>query len=79
MNSLSRVTLRDVLSKPLSTPATPIERRVTEHLVQWLLDESPEEVIKVPTRGQVSCNIFFVQANVHVTYVCTTTYTHWNH
>lgn len=55
MNSPSKVTLKDVLSKPVSTPATPMERRVTEHLVRRLLDESPEEkVIKVPTRGQVS-------------------------
>ena len=79
MNSPSKVTLKDVLSKPLSTPATPMERRVTEHLVRRLLDESPEEVIKVQTHGQFSCDIFFVQANVHVTYMCTTTYTHWNH
>ena len=33
MNSPSKVTLKDVLSKPVSTPATPMERRVTEHLV----------------------------------------------
>ena len=60
MNSPSKVTLHNVLSKPVSTPATPMERRVTEHLVRRLLDESPEEkVIKLPTRGQVSCvNIF---------------------
>ena len=49
VNSPSRVTLKDVLTKPLSTPATPMERRVTEHLVRRLLDESPEErVIRVP-------------------------------
>ena len=57
MNSPSKVTLKDVLSKPVSTTATPMERRVTEHLVRRLLDESPEEkVIKVPTRDQVSCD-----------------------
>ena len=45
MNSPSKVTLHDVLSKPVSTPATPMERRVTEHLVRRLLDESPEEKV----------------------------------
>lgn len=33
MNSPSKITLRDVLSKPVTIPATPTERRVTEHLV----------------------------------------------
>ena len=72
MNSPSKVTLKDVLSKPVSTPATPMERRVTEHLVRRLLDESPEEnIIKVPTRGQVSRiyypNMLHVQScNLHV-------------
>ena len=55
MNSPSKITLRDVLSKPVTIPATPTERRVTEHLVRRLLDESPEEqTIKVSTHGQVS-------------------------
>ena len=38
---------------------------MTEHLVRRLLDESPEEkVIKVPTRGQVSCVNIFVHVDV---------------
>ena len=73
MNSPSKVTLKDVLSKPVSTPATPMERRVTEHLVRRLLDESPEEkVIKVPTRGQVSHDKYLLfmkcTCNLHVYY-----------
>ena len=36
VNSPSKVKLKDVLSKPLSTPAIPMERRVTVHLVRWL-------------------------------------------
>lgn len=55
LNSPSKVTLKDVLTRPVSTPATPMERKVTEHLVRRLLDESTGEVIKVPTRGQVCC------------------------
>lgn len=43
MDSPSKITLKDVLSKPVSIPATPTEMKVTEHLVRRLLDKSPEE------------------------------------
>lgn len=57
MNSPSKVTLKDVLTRPVSSPATPMERKVTEHLVRRLLDENTGEAIKVPTRGQVGCSL----------------------
>ena len=57
VNSPSKVTLKDVLTRPVSTPATPMERKVTEHLVRRLLDEGTGEVIRVPTRGQVGCTL----------------------
>ena len=44
----------DVLARPATLPATPAEMRVAEHLVRRILDSSPEEVVEVPTRGQVS-------------------------
>ena len=49
------MTLRDVLAKPVTVPATPAEVRVAGHLVRWILDSGPnEQVVRVPTRGQVS-------------------------
>ena len=56
VNSPSKMTLKDVLAKPATLPATPAEVRAAEHLVRCILEErSPEEkVVRVPTRGQVS-------------------------
>ena len=51
VDSPSKMTIRDVLSTPKETPATPAEMRVAEHLVRKICTEG---VMKVPTRGQVS-------------------------
>ena len=60
MDSPSKITLKDVLSKPVSIPATLTERKVTEHFVRRLLEKSPEEqTIRVSTRGQVSGSRYF--------------------
>ena len=60
LNSPSKVTLKDVLTRPVSTPATLMERKVTEHLVRRLLDESTGEVIKVSTPDQVGCTLLSI-------------------
>ncbi len=55
-NSPSKVTLKDVLSKPTSSPATPVELKAAQHLVRRLMQHgegSSSGVIKVPTSGQV--------------------------
>lgn len=54
--SPSRITLGEVLARPTTSPATPAEQRVAEHLVRRILDnsESEDKVVKVPTRGQAS-------------------------
>ena len=54
-DSPSRMTLSEVLARPTSSPATPAEMRVAEHLVRRIIDHngSDERVFKVPTRGQV--------------------------
>ena len=54
VNSPSRMTLRDVLSKPTIAPPTTAEKKVAKHLVGRLLSKSPQQVIKISTRGQVS-------------------------
>lgn len=51
VDSPSRMTIREVLSKPTESPATPAELRMAEHLVRKICTEG---VMKVPTRGQVS-------------------------
>ena len=53
-DSPSKMTLRDVLTKPVTQPATPAEVRVVGHLVRQMLGSDPgNQVVRVPTRGQV--------------------------
>ena len=61
VNSPSRMTLRDVLLKPTIAHPTPAEKKVANHLVRHLLNESPEQVLRVSsTRGQVSIESFIL-------------------
>ena len=56
-HSPSKVTLKDVLAKPATQPATPVEMKCAQHLVRRILDthSAPnEKIIKLSTRGQVS-------------------------
>ena len=56
-NSPSKVTISEVLSKPSTSPATPAEVKVAEHLVRKIMDQSSGDakgVFKIPRRGQVS-------------------------
>lgn len=59
VDSPSKLTIKEVLSRPTTAPATPSERRVAEHLVRKIIDQgssssSTDGIVKVPTRGQVS-------------------------
>lgn len=58
VDSPSKMTIRDVLAKPTTSPATPMEMRAAEHLVRRIMEDqgstSSEGVVKVRTRGQVS-------------------------
>ena len=58
-NSLSKMTLSDVLCKPAIFPASPVELKAAHHLVRLIMNQgegtsSGPGVITVPTRGQVS-------------------------
>ena len=53
VNSPSKITLQDFLSKPTRTPPTPAEKKVAGHLVRRLLHDGQQQVLKVPTHGQV--------------------------
>ncbi len=50
-NLPSKVTLKDILGKPATSPATPVELKAAQHLVRRLIcqDSNTAEVIKVPT------------------------------
>ena len=55
------MTISEVPSKPTNLPATPVEKKVAEHLVKKIINQqdendSREGVVRVPTRGQVSMN-----------------------
>ncbi len=59
LNSPSKVTLRDVLDKPSSSPATSAEMMATHHLVRRVLCQEDSSsgasgIITVPTGGQGS-------------------------
>ena len=55
VSSPSRVSARDILQRPTIATTLPVERRVAEHLVRWLLSESWDTtVVQIPTRGRVS-------------------------
>ena len=63
VNSPSRMTLRDVLSKPAAVPPTPAEK-VANHLVKGLLNDNLEQVIRVASsRGQVSRVLLDIREN----------------
>lgn len=54
VDSPSRVTIGEVLSKSTADPVTPSEKKVAENLIRRLMAENKSEpVIHVPTRGQV--------------------------
>lgn len=59
IDSPSKITIGEVLSRPTDLPATPAEKKVAEHLVRKIINhqgdsDSREGVVRVPTRGQVS-------------------------
>lgn len=55
-SSPSKMTVGEVMAKSRQSPATPVEVRLTEHLVRRMMDQSGDSqgVVKVPTRGQVT-------------------------
>lgn len=59
LDSPSKITIKDVLAKPMTSPATPAEIQATGHLVRRIMHQNASStddqvVVKVPTRGQVS-------------------------
>ena len=52
VNSPSKVTLRDVLSKPSTSPATSVEVRAAHHLVKRLLHQGEES--STSTSGRIT-------------------------
>ena len=61
VDSPSKMTLQDVLARPVTVPATPAEIRVAGHLMRRMLDSDPnEQVVRVPTRGQVSIDALYL-------------------
>lgn len=57
VDSPSKATISDVLSRPSTSPATPAELKVAGHLVRKIMDQdsgNSRGVLKIPQRGQVS-------------------------
>lgn len=59
IDSPSRMTMGDVLSRPTNLPATAAERKIAEHLVRKIINQGGSDskgVMRVPTSGQVCIN-----------------------
>ena len=76
VDSPSKMTLHDVLAKPVTVPATPAEIRVAGHLMKRMLDSDPDEhIVRVPTRGQVSMmHCIHLNKGSYSKYTCTANY-----
>lgn len=79
-DSPSKMTISEVLSRPSTSPATPAEVRVAEHLVKKIIDqssgESSEGVFKIPRRGEVSKLLCIVTKNIITLYLYKITANH---
>lgn len=71
VDSPSKVTLRDVLCKPSTSPATPVEVKAAHHLVKRLMhhgqgpsSSTPERVRLQSPHGQVYVIIFTIQNEI---------------
>ncbi len=53
VDSLSKVTLRDVLSKPSTLPATPVEVKAAHHLVKRLIHQGEGPSYSTPGRVRI--------------------------
>ena len=55
VDSPSKMTIKDVLTKPTTSPATPVEIRAAGHLVRRIMEHNSgnQAVVKVQTQGQV--------------------------
>ncbi len=59
IDSPSKITIQDVLTKPITSPTTPAEIKATWHLVRRIMQQNSgcsgnQAVVKIPTRGQVT-------------------------
>jgi len=70
-DSPSRVSLRDVLSQPMTTPTTPAEKRVFRSLFRREEATNPCSTVTVETAGQVCTLILLdLQNHLHPISVC---------
>ena len=63
INSPSRTSIKDVLSRPTYLPATPAEKKITEHLVRKIMSyqgESDEGVVRLPTSGLITISFIII-------------------
>ena len=55
LDSPSRLTVKDMLSRSTDHPVTSSEKRVAENLIKRMMAENPgKAIVRVPTCGQVS-------------------------
>lgn len=72
----SNITVSQLLSRPLSSPPTTVEKEAASRIVKRLMHSSPsgqatKNVITLPTAGQVgihtcTVNVFIIECIIHV-------------
>ena len=67
ISSPSRISAREILSRPVTAPTQPVEKKVAENLVRRLMAENEDMcgIVKIPTKGQVMAYkcISFIRLN----------------
>ena len=50
---ITTTSVNDILSQSSKSPTLPVEKKVAENLVRRLLAESSDNIVRIPTKGQV--------------------------
>lgn len=58
-SSPSRVTAKEMMARTVDIPMTPSEKSLAGSFIKRMMAESPEGILRVPTRGQVRYNMSY--------------------
>ena len=60
VGSPSRVTAKEMMARTVDIPMTPSEKNLAGSFIKRMMAESPEGILRVPTRGQVRYIIYIL-------------------
>ena len=62
--SPSCISAQEILSRPVTAPTQPVEKKVAENLVRRLMAENEDKIVRIPTKGQVGGLQVFILHNI---------------